>query len=184
MGNTQPLIVLDGPMPRRAPAFISRNSASSGKDNTVVYLVSPKGEIELAPDGRLTQSQLDKIGYKHWRRCEATGPREIEKISLIISRQMFEQKKKLKVQQRLREKAELDQLVVRCRLRLAQGYSKADVEINERLLKRARKNEDDLMRIICSEFDPANRTSALDIELKEQSTSPLAHVGHKPQGVA
>jgi hypothetical protein len=180
---TQPLIVLDGPMPR-GPRFISRNSASSARDNVVVYLVSPSGEIELAPDNRLTQTQLDKIGYKKWRRCEATGAREIEKISLILSRQMWEKKKQMKVQQHLREKAELDQLMIRCRLRLAQGYSKADVEANERILKRAKKNEDDLMRLICSEFDPAARTTALDIEVRQRSTSPLAHVGQKREGIA
>ena len=168
----------------RGPRVISRNSASAAKDNSVVYCVSPAGEIELAPDNRLTQTQLDKIGYKHWRRCEATGAREIEKLSIILARQMFEQKKKMKVQQHLREKVELDQLVIRCKLRLAQGYSKADVEINERILKRARKNEEDLMKLVCSEFDPAGRTTALAVELKPQSTSPLAHVGEKKQGIA
>ena len=167
----------------RGPRVITRNSASASKDNIVVYCVSPAGEIELAPDNRLTQTQLDKIGYKHWRRCEATGAREIEKLSIILARQMFEQKKKMKVQQHLREKVELDQLVIRCKLRLAQGYSKADVEINERILKRARKNEEDLMRLVCSEFDPAGRTTALAVELKSQSTSPLAHVGEKAQGL-
>ena len=168
----------------RGPRVITRNSASSSKDNIVVYCVSPAGEIELAPDNRLTQTQLDKIGYKHWRRCEATGAREIEKLSIILARQMFEQKKKMKVQQHLREKVELDQLVIRCKLRLAQGYSKADVEINERILKRARKNEEDLMKLVCSEFDPGGRTTALAVELKPQSTSPLAHVGEKKQGIA
>ena len=161
-----------------------RNSASAAKDNVVVYLCSPKGEIELAPDNRLTQVQLEKIGYKHWKRCEATGAREIEKLSLILSRQLFEQKKKLKVQQHLREKIALDQLVIRCRLRLAQQYSPKDVEVNERILKRAKKNEDDLMRLVCSEFDPAGRNTALAIEVSPQSTSPLAHVGQKATGIS
>ena len=170
-------------MPRRSATLV-RNSASTARDNVVVYVVSPKGEIELSPDNRLTQKQLDNIGYKHWRRCEATGAREIEKISLILSRQLFEQRKKLKVQQHLREKVELDQLVIRCRLRLAQAYSPKDVEMNERILKRAKKNEDDLMRLVCSEFDPAMRNTALDIEVRPQSTSPLAHVAQKRQGIA
>ena len=165
------------------PVISIRNSAQATSDNVVVYCVSPKGEIELAPDNRLTQTQLDKIGYKHWRRCEATGAREIERVSLILSRQLWEQKKKLKVQQHLREKAALDQLVARCRIRRAQGYSKKDVEVNERILRRAQKNEDDLMRLIASEFTPEIRTSALEMEVRPSSTSPLAHVGQKPQGL-
>ncbi|MGA8148204.1 MAG: hypothetical protein WB870_11605 [Gallionellaceae bacterium] len=167
-----------------APVAI-RNSSSLAKDNVFVYWCSPKGEIEPAPDSRITEEQMRRMkGYEHWRRCEAVGAREIEKVSLILSRQLFEKKKQMKVQQHLREKAELDQLVVRCRLRLAQQYSQKDVEVNERILKRAKKNEDDLMRLVCSEFDPVNRNTGLEIERSEQSTSPLAHVGEKVQGVA
>lgn len=168
---------------RQAPAVISRNSASSVKDNVVVYLCSPKGEIELAPDGRLTSAQLDKIGYRKWRRCEAIGAREIEKVSLILSRQLFEQKKQMKVQQHLREKFQLDQLKIRCQLRLAQGYSKNDQEMNKRILDRAKKSEDTLYRIIASEFDPARRTSGLEMEARTQSTSKVAHIGQKRAGI-
>lgn len=162
---------------------IVRSNRTATKDNVVVYLCSPKGEIELAPDGRLTQAQLDKIGYKGWRRCEAVGAREIEKISLIISRQMFEKKKLMKVQQHLREKADLDQLMVRCKLRRAQGYSKNDVELNERILKRAQRTEDNFMRMIASQFNPESRTTALQMELKPQSTSASASIAQKPEGI-
>lgn len=167
-----------------APFIINRNSASATSDRTVVYLCSPKGEIELAPDGRLTQTQLDKIGYKSWRRCEATGVREIERLSIILARQEFERKKKMKVEQHMREKFELDQLKVRCQLRIAQGYSKNDEELNSRILKRANQAEENLYKVIASEFDPACRTTALAIEVREQSTSPLAHVGQKTTGIA
>ena len=168
-----------------ASPHLVRNSSSLAKDNVFVYWCSPKGEIEPAPDSRISEEQMRRMkGYEHWRRCEAVGVREIEKISLILSRQLFEKKKSMKVQQHLREKAELDQLVVRCRLRLAQQYSPKDVEVNERILKRARKNEDDLMRLVASEFDPALRNTALQMEVREQSTSPLAHVGAKRQGIA
>lgn len=169
---------------RRAPGLISRNSASATKDNLVVYLCSPKGEIELAPDGRLTRAQLDKIGYRHWRRCEAVGAREIEKISLIISRQEFERKKRMKVEQHLRERFDLEQLQVRCKLRLAQSFSKEDVEVNAHILKRARMSEDALYLVIASEFNPSLRTTALAIEAKPQSTSKLAHIGQKPEGLS
>lgn len=169
-------------MLRNAPGIV-RSNATATKDNVVVYLCSPAGEIELAPDGRLTQKQLDKIGYKGWRRCEAVGAREIEKISLILSRQMFERKKLEKVQQHLREKAELDQLVVRCKLRLAQGYSKNDEEMNKRILARAQRSEDALMKLIASQFDPATRTTALQMEVKPRSTSPVAELAQKQEGI-
>lgn len=168
---------------KQATAFVKSNSSSANKDNIVVYLCSPKGEIELSPDGRLTRSQLDKIGYKKWRRCEAVGAREIERISLILSRQLFEQKKKMKVEQHLREKFALDQLKIRCKLRLAQGYSKGDEEVNAHLLKRAQKSEDALYRAIASEFTPGLRNSGLEMEAKTQSTSPLAHINRKATGL-
>ena len=150
-----------------------------------MYWVSPKGEIQPAADTRITESQLQRWPeYRHWRRCEANGPKEIEKISIIISRQLWEKKKAMKVQQHLREKDALDQLAVRCKLRIAQGYSKDDLELNQRLLKRTQANEDVLMRAICSEFDPTMRTTALDMEVRSASTSRLAHVGGKHEGVA
>jgi hypothetical protein len=153
-------------------------------DKTFVYWVSPKGEIQPAADSRITEMQLQRWPeYRHWRRFEAVGPKEIEKVSLIISRQMFEKKKNMKVQQHLREKWELDQLAIRAKLRIAQGYSKNDVELNAKILKRAQQAEDSLMRVICSDFDPVTRTTALDMEVREKSTSVLAEVGQKVTGV-
>ena len=150
-----------------------------------MYWVSPKGEIQPAADTRIAEAQLQRWPeYRHWRRCEAVGVREIEKISLIISRQMWEKKKQMKVQQHLREKAELDQLMVRCRLRAAQGYSKNDAELNQRILKRAQRTEDSLMALIASEFNPGLRTSALEMEIGPQSTSPVANVAQKQEGLA
>ena len=40
------------------------------------------------------------------------------------------------------------------------------------------------MRLVASEFDPGTRTTALEMEVRPQSTSVLAHVGEKRQGVA
>ena len=105
-------------------------------------------------------------------------------MSLIISRQLWEKKKQMKVQQHIREKFELDQLAVRAKLRIAQGFSKNDEEMNRRILQRAEANEANLMKLIVSEFDPTTRTTALDMEVRSQSTSRLAMVGQKATGVA
>lgn len=169
---------------RRGPAIIKRNSSSTTKDNIVVYWASPKGELMLAPDSRITEAQLRRMQeFKHWRRCEAVGVREIEKISLILSRQLFEQKKQMKVEQHLREKFAIDQLMVRARLRMANPYSKNDVEANSLILKRAKRSEENLYRVIASEFQPELRTTSLEMEARPQSTSKLAHVNQKATGI-
>ena len=90
----------------------------------------------------------------------------------------------MKVQQHLREKAELDQLMVRCKLRAAGGFSKNDVEMNKKILQRAQKTEDSLMALIASEFNPSVRTSALEMEIRPQSTSPVANLACKQEGLA
>ena len=165
-----------------APRLV-RNSSSATSDRTVVYVCSPKGEIELAPDNRMTQSQLDRIGYKGWKRCEAVGTKEIERLSVILSRQAFEQKKQMKIAQHLREKAELDQLMVRCKLRIAQGYSRNDEEMNKKILQRAKRNEDILMELVASEFDPTRSHTALEMVVRESSTSRVANIAQKKVGV-
>jgi len=167
----------------KGPAVV-RSSATNTKDNIFVYWCSPKGEIQPAADSRITEAQLQRMPeYRHWRRCEAVGAKEIEKISLILSRQMFEQKKQMKVEQHLREKFALDQLKVRCQLRMAQGYSKNDEEMNRRILQRAKHSEDMLYRVIASEFDPGLRNTALAIEVKEKSTSKVANIAQKREGI-
>jgi hypothetical protein len=166
-----------------APRLV-RNSSSAVKDSVFVYWVSPKGEIQPAADSRITEGQLQRWPeYRHWRRCEATGPKEIEKVSVIISRQLWEKKKQMKVQQHIREKFELDQLAFRAKLRIAQGFSKNDEEMNRRILQRAQQNEANLLKLIISEFDPTTRTTALDMEVRPQSTSRLAMVGQKATGI-
>lgn len=168
----------------RAPGVV-RSSATSTKDNVFVYWVSPKGEIQPAADTRITEAQLQSWPeYRHWKRCEAVGAKEIEKISLIISRQHWERKKLEKVQQHLRECEELKQLQIRSRLRKAQGYSKNDVEMNERILKRAQHTEHNFLSMIATSFDPTARTTALQVEMSPKSTSPLAGVGKKIEGIA
>lgn len=173
-----------GPVLIGAPRLV-RNSSSAVRDNVVVYWASPKGELQLAPDTRITQAKLDQMPeYKGWKRCEAVGAREIQKIGVILSRQEFERKKAMKIQRHILENEEIRQLQVRCRLRIAQGYSRNDQAMNEKILRRAKRSEDMLYAAIVSEFDPTASTTGLFIEGKEQSTSPLAHVGEKPQGIA
>lgn len=163
--------------------ILKTNSSSASKDNVFCYFVNQRGEIMPAPDSRVTPRQCG-LDERYWRRFEAVGAREIEKVSLVISRQMFEKKKQMKVEQHLRERFAIEQLKFRCKLRQGQQYSKNDAEMNKRILQRAEKAENMLYAVIASEFDPLARNTALSIEVKEQSTSKLAHIGQKRQGIA
>lgn len=150
-------------------------------DRVVVYFCNAAGKIILAPDTRITPAQCG-LG-PDWKRHEAIGAKEIEKVSLAISKQLWEEKKARTVVQHLREKVFIDQLKVRCRLRIAQSYSKNDESINRQIYSKIEERENQLYRLIFSEFDPSSRNTALDIELSEESLSPLRNVGKKRQGI-
>ena len=163
--------------------IISSGSNGLQKDSIFAYFVNAAGKIIPAPDTRVSARQVG-LDPEKWRRCEAYGIREIEKVSIVISRQLWEEKKQRTVLQRIREKNFLDQLAIRARLRMAQGFSKNDISLNQQLLAKCRRHEDELMQLIVSEFDPTKRHTALAIELHEESTSPLRNVGAKRQGIA
>ena len=162
--------------------LIMTNSSNSSKDNIFRYFVSQKGEIMPAPDTHATLKQCG-LDERYWRCFEANGAKEIEKISLILSRQMFEKKKQMKVEQHLRERFYIEQLKFRCKLRQAQGYSKNDEEANRHILRKAEQSENMLYDAIASEFDPNHRNTALAIEMTPQNTSKLAHLGYKREGL-
>ena len=149
-------------------------------DKTVAYYAHPSGRLILAPDTRMSPQQAGLDA--NWRRCEAVGVREIEKISLILSRQAFEEKKARTVMQHLREKEFIDQVKIRCKLRIAQAFSKNDASINQQIYRKIEAREDQLYRLIASEFDYSARNTALDVELHEQPNLPH-HLGKKPAGV-
>jgi len=127
--------------------------------------------------------------YRNWRRCEAVGAKEIEQVSLIVSRQMFDQKRKMKVQQAIKELQFLKQARISAHLRVHQGYSKNDAELSAKQEKTWAKREERAMAIIVADltnsntFDPSKRTTALEIEVREKSTSRLAHINQKKEGI-
>lgn len=151
------------------------------KDSVFAYFCNAAGKIIPAPDTRMSAAQCG-LGPE-WRRYEAQGAREIERVSLIISRQMHNEKLSRTVAQHLREKAFIDQVRVRCKIRIAQAYSKNDESINRQILAKIEAKEADLFKAIIEGFDPTKRHTALDIELSEESTSPLANFGKKRQGI-
>jgi len=153
------------------------------KDSTVVYFAHCSGKLMMAPDTRVSPSQCG-LGPE-WRRCEAVGAREIEKVSLILSRQLWEEKKKRDIQQFFREQECLKQAKVRCKLRIAQSFSPNDKSINRQMLAKLENHESKLISLAVSEFDPTKRTSAMEMEVKPQSTAPTgANIDRKHGGIA
>src|SRR5271170_2698269 len=100
-------------------------------DSVFVYFAHQSGRLMPAPDTRMTPEHCG-MDPSQWRRCEAVGVKEIEKVSLILSRQAWEAKKDRKVGQVLREMDFLKQRATTARLRRASGFSVNDVKMNEK----------------------------------------------------
>ena len=170
------------------PGILSRNSATTQKDNTLAYFACADGTLMLAPDTRVSPQQCG-LDPKRWRRCEAHGAREMEAVSVILARQEFEKKRRMKVEKAIRELDFLRQSRAGARLRAAMNYSPNDVRANNLQEMRWKAREDHYLAIIASEldpsqaFDPTKRTTMLEVERTAKSTSPLANVNQKPTGI-
>lgn len=168
--------------------ILSRNSATTAKDNVMTYFACSDGTLMLAPDTRVSPQQCG-LDPKLWRKCEAVGAREMEAVSVILARQEFEKKRKMKVGKALRELEFLRQSRAGARLRASMNYSPNDVRANNLQEQRWKIREDHYLNIIASEidpsqgFDPAKRTTMLEVEMAPKSTSRLANVNQKPTGI-
>ena len=151
-------------------------------DAIFVYFSHQSGRLIPAPDTRMTPLQCG-LDPKQWRRCEAKGPHEIEKVSLILSKQAWEEKKNRKVTQILREMDFLKQRAASARLRKATNFSAKDVQMNERLEKRWDQKQNAMLALIVSEFDPTKRDTALEMELRDAPINPH-RLGQKRTGVS
>lgn len=169
-------------------AILSRNSATTAPDNKLAYFACSDGTLMLAPDTRVSPQQCG-LDPRKWRRVEANGAREMEQVSVILARQEFEKKRKMKVERALRELEFLRQSRAGARLRASMNYSANDVKANLLQERRWAAREDYYLNIIASEvdpshrFDPTKRTTMLEVEMAPKSTSQLANVGNKPTGI-
>lgn len=169
-------------------AILSRNSATTEKDNILAYFACADGTLMLAPDTRVSPQQCG-LDPKRWRRVEAHGAREMEQVSVILARQEFERKRRMKVERALREVEFLRQSRAGARLRASMNYSPNDVRANQLQERRWAIREDHYLNIIASEidpsqgFDPTSRTTMLEVEMAPKSTSSLANVNQKPTGI-
>ena len=168
--------------------ILSRNSATTAPDNKMAYFACADGTLMLAPDTRVSAVQCG-LDPKRWRKCEAVGAREMEAVSVILARQEFEKKRRMKVEKALRELEFLRQSRAGARLRASMNYSPNDVRANLLQERRWAAREDYYLNIIASEvdpshgFDPASRTTMLEVEMAPKSLSALANVNQKPTGI-
>ena len=151
-------------------------------DSLFVYFARADGHLMPAPDTRMRVEQCG-LDPKKWRRCEALGAREIERVSLILSKQAWEQKKARKVGQILREMDFLKQRAVSARLRRAVNFTAKDAQVNERLEQRWNQKQDAMLALIAEEFRPEARNTALEMELRDAPINPH-HLGQKKVGVS
>ena len=154
----------------------------SNGDSVFVYFAHANGRLVPAPDTRMKPEQCG-LDPTQWRRCEAVGAKEIEKVSLILSKQAWEEKKSRHVTQKIREMAFLQQREVSARLRRAIGFSPNDPKQNENLERRWKQKQDQLLALVATEFDPTRRHTALEVELHSAPINPHS-LGKKRQGVA
>lgn len=151
-------------------------------DSVVVYFAHMDGRLILAPDTRMKPENCG-LDPKQWRRCEAVGAKEIEKVSIILGKQAWEAKKARKVSQVLREMDFLKQRAVSAKLRKAQGFNANDVQMNAKLERKWDSKQDQMLALIAEEFRPESRNVALDMELSDAPINPH-HLGQKKVGVS
>lgn len=70
------------------------------------------------------------------------------------------------------------------RIRMAKSPSKFDYDLNKKVIDKIEADEDKFYRLLCEEFDPAKRTSGLEMEWANESTSYWGRRQDKQVGIA
>ncbi len=154
---------------------------TTSKDETLVYFVGPSGEIRLAPDNRITKGET--IGWNGWHCFEAKTAREKESVAGRMAEQLWAKKKNMEVQRFMREAEARNMMRNSARIRMAKSPSKLDFELNQRILDKVEADEDKFYRLLAEEFDPAKRTSGLEMEYRSAATGYWAERGDKTAGL-
>ncbi len=147
----------------------------------MVYFVSPSGEIQLSPDNRITDPS--RVGRRGWHCFEAKTAREKEDVATRMAAQLWAKKKDMEVSKHMREAAKRNEIRSSARLRLANPKSQLDALCNQKTIQKLDEDEQKFFKLLSEEFDPAKRTSGLEIEWKEQAIG-FAARGDKRAGLA
>jgi len=155
-------------------------SRPANHNETLTYYVSPSGEIQLAPDNRITDPS--RVGRAGWHCFEAKTTKEKEDIAIRMSEQLWKKKRDLEIQQHMREAAQRNELRASARIRLAKSPTKLDALCNQKIIARLDEDEQKFFKLLTDEFDPTKRTSGLEIEWKDAAIG-FASRGDKRAGL-
>lgn len=156
------------------------SSRSSTQSEVLTYYVSPSGEIQLAPDSRITNPS--QVGRKGWHCFEAKTAKEKEDVATRMAAQLWAKKRDMQVQQHMREASKRNELRASARIRLAKPKSEFDVLCNQRIIDRLDDDEQKFFKLLTDEFDPTKRTSGLEMEWKDAAIG-FAARGEKVAGL-
>lgn len=149
-------------------------------DETLVYYVSPRGEIVLAPDNRIKDPAL--VGKPSWHCFEAVTAKEKESIATRMAAQLWAKKKDMEIARHMREQAKRNELRASAHLRLARSTNKFDAECQKAIIRKMDEDDEKFFRLLAEEFDPTRRTSGLEIEFREAAIGWAAR-GEKRAGL-
>lgn len=161
------------------PAILSSHIAST--DETLVYFVLPNGEVRLAPDNRIRNPHL--LGWAGAHCFEAKTAKEKDDVSRRMAKQLFEKKRTMEVEKHMREQAKRNELRASAKIRLANPRSKFDALCNQKIIEKIEQDEQAFFKLLSEEFDPAKRTSGLEMEWQEAPIG-MAARGEKRAGLA
>lgn len=117
------------------------------------------GELMIAPHTKMHP-------FPGWMRHEVKTVREIEALSRQLERQEVQKLRSMKVDEHLRSQRKRDDMRASARIRIAQHFSEADVEMNRQILKSLERKDDALIRVLTD--DSSLLTGSLEIEKHEQ----------------
>lgn len=160
-------------------------SRSTTADETLAYFVNKfTGEIRLSPDNRIVDPS--KLGWNpsEWGFYEARTAREKDSVAARMAEQLWSKKKDMEVSRFMREQETRNMMRNSAKIRQAKSPSQLDFLLNQSVLDKIEADEDKFYRLLCEEFDPAKRTSGLEMEWASQSTSYWGQRGDKQAGVA
>lgn len=155
-------------------------SRTTTQNEVMIYFVSPKGEVILSPDNRITDPA--KVGRPGWHSFEARTAKEKEDVAARMAAQLWAKKKDMQIQQHVREQKKRNELRASAQLRLAQSKTAFDAECQKAIIRRMDEDDEKFFHLLSDEFDPTKRTSGLEIEWKEAAIG-MAARGDKRSGI-
>jgi len=143
-------------------ATVTEIRRAKGQCEPTVFWVRKDGDIMLAP-------HTDMTPFPGYERVECTTPSSIERMSRKMAAQEEGKLRKLKIEELVRAKPKMDQIISNCKLRLAAGcISKADEALTRNTLASMERKLNTLVKLMVGSLQLTE--GALMIERKATPT--------------